>query len=243
MAESIGSEFQSDQLGEGVPGEHSTVLPVLGIRVRFESDAAEIIAAVEDAFGIWRVVDGLPRFLSAERVLVRFMVHLGGEGTSSHPPFTYYMPDRERVIVSTPGSIGISDSARREVVAYVTPALVSERDHFRYGLLEALTLALLTRLDRQPLHAAALVRGGTGLGERATRATRIPAGHPEGYLEAFANIYLGAIEAIRANQDGCEATGLGAEAPTIEDGVRGVRFIELCVESACGGTVWVDWKE
>jgi len=87
-----------------------------------------------------------------------------------------------------------------------------------------------------------LVRGGTGLGERAMLATRLPAGHPEGYLEAFGNIYLGAIESIHAKRAGRDPTGLGAETPTIEDGVRGVRFIELCVESARGGAVWIDWE-
>ena len=59
--------------------------------------------------------------------------------------------------------------------------------------------------------------------------TRIPPGHPEGYLEAFANVYLGVFEAIRASQAGRELGPLEGQFPTVEDGARGVRFIERVV--------------
>lgn len=86
-----------------------------------------------------------------------------------------------------------------------------------------------------------IVRGGAGVGGRALAATRTPSGHPEGYLEAFGNIYLGAIEAIRA-ADGGQVDGvLGGEIPTIDDGQRGVRFIELCVQSSKSDSAWVAW--
>lgn len=101
------------------------------------------------------------------------------------------------------------------------------------------------RLIHAPLDGAprTLVRGGPGLSERATHATRLPAGHPEGYLEAFANIYLGAIDAIRARRDGAEPSGLGAEIPTMREARRSVRFIELCVESATKGAPWIEWTD
>ncbi|GJM19156.1 MAG: oxidoreductase [Phycisphaeraceae bacterium] len=87
-----------------------------------------------------------------------------------------------------------------------------------------------------------LTRGGDQLCDRAKLATRLPPGHPEGFIEAFANIYLGVVEAIEAKRSGCEPTGLGAEIPTATDGLRGVRFVETCVESAREGNRWVEFS-
>lgn len=84
-----------------------------------------------------------------------------------------------------------------------------------------------------------ITRGTPDAGEAAARATRIPPGHPEGFFEAFANIYRGVVEAIRAQREGRAPTGLGTEFPTVEDGARGVRFIEKVLESGRAGGVWV----
>ncbi len=92
-------------------------------------------------------------------------------------------------------------------------------------------------LDQNPV---AYSRGGPGLHEDATISARIPQGHPEGYLEAFANIYKGAIDAIIARRDGAEPTRLAQLIPTIEDGVRGVEFVEKCVQSA-KKNAQIDW--
>jgi predicted dehydrogenase len=73
----------------------------------------------------------------------------------------------------------------------------------------------------------------------AMHATRIPWGHPEGYLEAFANIYVGAIEAIRRHIDGNPMPAAKYDFPTVHDGVRGVRFIETAVESGRRGGAWM----
>jgi predicted dehydrogenase len=73
----------------------------------------------------------------------------------------------------------------------------------------------------------------------AMNATRIPWGHPEGYLEAFANIYTGAIEAIRAHIDGKPIAPAQYTFPTVHDGVRGMRFIQTAVESAKRGGAWL----
>lgn len=81
-------------------------------------------------------------------------------------------------------------------------------------------------------------RGGPGVGARAAAATRIPQGHPEGFLEAFANVYLGAIQAIRAIRSGEPAGPLAAELPTAEHGLRGVRFIEAAVRSSANNAAW-----
>jgi hypothetical protein len=141
----------------------AVVLPVLGIPVRFESNDATVIEVVEEAFGIWRAVEGRPDLMADRRVHVRCVVRDGVEGPGPHAPLAYEMPVHERVVLRTPGSLGVADALTGEACATVTRSLVSDRAHFRYGVLEALTLALLTRFDRQPLHAAALVRGSAAL--------------------------------------------------------------------------------
>jgi len=70
-------------------------------------------------------------------------------------------------------------------------------------------------------------RGGSGLHNDAVISTHTPSGHPEGYLEAFSNIYTGVIDAIMGSN-----SKLAQLIPTIRDGVQGVKFIEKCVESA-----------
>jgi len=73
----------------------------------------------------------------------------------------------------------------------------------------------------------------------AMAVTRTPWGHPEGYLEAFANIYTGAIDAIRRHIDGDPMSPSNYDFPTVHDGVRGVRFIYASVESSQKGGVWI----
>ncbi len=68
--------------------------------------------------------------------------------------------------------------------------------------------------------------------------TRVPPGHPEGYLEGFANIYSDIAEVVTARPEGRDPGAGGF--PTVEDGVRGVKFIEAPVESSARGGVWVD---
>ena len=60
---------------------------------------------------------------------------------------------------------------------------------------------------------------------------RIPAGHPEAFLEAFANVYLGVAADIEARLAGIDADPIAADYPRVEEGARGVRFIERVVDS------------
>ncbi len=76
-----------------------------------------------------------------------------------------------------------------------------------------------------------ITRNGAGAGAAAARVSRIPPGHPEGYLEGFANIYAEAARAIRAKQAG-EAVPADVVYPTVEDGVDGLKFIDACVRSS-----------
>lgn len=81
-------------------------------------------------------------------------------------------------------------------------------------------------------------RGNGYLGDQSKKFTRIPPGHPEGYLEAFANIYLEAFRAIRAEVTG-KARPKDLDFPTIDDGVYGMAFIETVVKSGKLGAKWV----
>ncbi|HEX7804109.1 MAG TPA: Gfo/Idh/MocA family oxidoreductase [Pseudoxanthomonas sp.] len=83
-----------------------------------------------------------------------------------------------------------------------------------------------------------LRRGNSYVGEGAQRVTRIPAGHPEGYLEAFANLYREAFRAIAAEVAG-EPPPDDLDLPDIDDGVAGMAFIEAAVASARQGAAWV----
>jgi predicted dehydrogenase len=74
-------------------------------------------------------------------------------------------------------------------------------------------------------------RGNDYLGEAASRASRIPAGHPEAFIEAFANIYLAAYEAMATRQQG--------DHPSVQDGARGVHFIHTALKSSTN-RAWVD---
>jgi predicted dehydrogenase len=82
----------------------------------------------------------------------------------------------------------------------------------------------------------------TGVGElypSVQAHTRIPAGHPEGYLEAFANIYRNFAKCIQAKITGEEVDPVYNDFPSVDDGVRGMNFIEKAVESSKSGAIWV----
>jgi len=84
-----------------------------------------------------------------------------------------------------------------------------------------------------------LTRNSPGLSAAARRACRLPTGHPEGFIEAFANLYQGVATDLRLRAaQGRAATADEAEYPRIADGVRGVRFIEKTVASAHGDLKW-----
>lgn len=73
----------------------------------------------------------------------------------------------------------------------------------------------------------------------ATANTRIPKGHPEGYLEAFANVYRGAIAAVRNHIDGDPGRASDYDFPGVYEGLRGMQFIYAAVKSAQSGSRWV----
>jgi predicted dehydrogenase len=83
-----------------------------------------------------------------------------------------------------------------------------------------------------------LTRGGPGIGKAAAHATRIPAGHPEGYLEGFAQLYADTALLLRARQAGEPPDPVTDLLPTIADGVRGLAFIETAIASSKADSAW-----
>ncbi len=99
---------------------------------------------------------------------------------------------------------------------------------------------LLFKPDGQAMQV--MRRGNGYLCEAAKRSTRLPAGHPEAFLEAFANVYVAAAGAIRARGRGELTKALAAgecfDFPDVQQGARGVRFIERVVESSRSERKW-----
>jgi predicted dehydrogenase len=92
---------------------------------------------------------------------------------------------------------------------------------------------LLVKHADRPLEM--LRTGGNGLAPEAIQATRLPAGHPEGYLEAFANLYKDFASACRKRSSG---EHVSIDFPTVEDGLRGMKFIDAVVESSAQNAAW-----
>ena len=100
---------------------------------------------------------------------------------------------------------------------------------------ENLNYLYLTPLGKPPYRIS---RGGAGAGEAAARVTRIPPGHPEGYLEGFANIYAEAARAIIARREG-RALDPMVSFPGLKEGLEGVAFVDACVRSSKRNAAWV----
>ncbi|MCX8517206.1 MAG: Gfo/Idh/MocA family oxidoreductase [Rhodoferax sp.] len=96
-------------------------------------------------------------------------------------------------------------------------------------------------LNFKPANAPAQLRtpNGPGTLPLAAAASRIVAGHPEGFHEAFANLYADAAEAIAARRAGTAANPLALHFPNAHDGWMGLRFVEAVIRSSGGNGVWV----
>lgn len=97
---------------------------------------------------------------------------------------------------------------------------------------------LILKWPDQPRH---IVRTGRGCvtSEAAKLATRLPAGHPEGYLEAFANLYRNFAATLQARLAGRKPAAASLDFPTVEDGVRGMAFLDAVVKSSRSNQKWV----
>ena len=96
--------------------------------------------------------------------------------------------------------------------------------------------ARVSFLDRP---TGTISRGRDPLWPRGQSLSRLPSGHPEGYFESFANVYSTFITALGKKLRGEPLAGDDLDFPSVDDGVRGVRYIEKCVESSAKGSIWV----
>ena len=142
---------------------HATEIPVLGIVTRFVSNSADVLAAVEHAFGAWRT---LPPSAVQSGTFRTVRINVQPDGARSAAPATdvaHVVTGDGRLTLRSNAAFGMSDPLRGEAVASIGVELLRDALRFRCDVLEALTLSLLTRADRQPLHAAALVIDRAGL--------------------------------------------------------------------------------
>lgn len=100
---------------------------------------------------------------------------------------------------------------------------------------------MFVRMNGQP-HKIYTRGGGPYLGQAASAATRIPPGHPEGYLEAFANIYRNAFDAMVLRAEGKPFEKTNTIYPNVNDGVEGMYFIQQSVASSKEGGAWLPLK-
>ena len=95
------------------------------------------------------------------------------------------------------------------------------------------------RFSRYGEESRTLVRGGHGSTAASRDVSRMPAAHPEGYIEAFANLYRDAAEIIRAHRTGATVDPARASlVPDVVDGARGVKFVSAAVASSARGGAW-----
>jgi len=96
--------------------------------------------------------------------------------------------------------------------------------------------ARVSFLDRP---SGTVSRGRDPMSPRAQSLSRLPSGHPEGYFESFANIYATYLAALAKKLRGEPLAPADLDFPNVDDGVRGVRYIESCVESSARGSIWL----
>lgn len=118
--------------------------------------------------------------------------------------------------------------------------LSGERGTFEWAQMEPNTI--IARWADRP---AEIIRTGNGyMSALAKWNTRTPGGHPEGYIEAFANIYRNFASVVRSRKEGSKPSQEALDFPSIHDGVRGLQFIETMVAAGYSrDTKWVKWIE
>ena len=144
-------------------GMYSVTYPVLGIPVCYQSDSPEVLAVAEEAFGCWSGAAPADAWAAADPVTVRIHVVPGPEPREHPVNVGVRLRGPFALSLRAPGVRGFAHAGRRTAAARVTTGMLTQRAQFRYSVLEAMTLFIVTALDRQPIHAAAVMRGGTAL--------------------------------------------------------------------------------
>ena len=161
MVDNSAFDAAQDPLGRHFPLGHERLLPILGIPVRFASNSAGVIEAVEALYGVWDgFTDPDPASKSRESIDVRLIVRSDGPRTGG-AGISAQLVDEGRLLVSGAEATGIADVRRRDAVAYMGPDVAPDSRLFQDGIIATLTLFVLTGLDRLPLHAAGVGRDGS----------------------------------------------------------------------------------
>lgn len=142
----------------------SVTYPVLGIPVRYETNSPEVLGVAEEAFGAWRGASMAEEWVGVEPVTVRIQLSPGADLPGAPADIRVGFRGEQCMLLRAPGVRAFADIGRRAAAARITTGMLKQqRAHFRYAVLEAMTLFIVTAQDRQPVHAAAVVRGGTAL--------------------------------------------------------------------------------
>lgn len=153
----------TDELYRDVRCPHAVTLPVLGVSTTFSANTPELLGIVERCYGLWRVISNEAGLVSSSSAEVRLILHDAPGSDANVPELTYRLPDPTRLVVTTPSSFGIADTARLQSVVYVDASLLAHPDVLVEGVIEPMTLFLLGALDRQPIHGTAIWRGDVAL--------------------------------------------------------------------------------
>lgn len=146
-----------DALGWGAQLTESTCYPLLGIPVELHSNSPTVIEAADRAFGIWQSLE--PGLIAPGPALrIDLVVHAGADDPQ-HVPFVARFHGNTFMAASG-ASMLTAHVEQGEAVGFVTPELVADEANFRHSVLEQLSLILISRHDRTPLHAGAVVRNG-----------------------------------------------------------------------------------
>ncbi|MFS8572372.1 MAG: Gfo/Idh/MocA family oxidoreductase [Clostridia bacterium] len=168
----------------------------------------------------------------------------GLEMTEICADLTTFVPGRQ---LEDDGNILVRYENGARGILYASQISIGEENNLRirvYGTEASLEWRqeyptdLWVRYGDRP--AELLRMGNPYLSDRAKHFTRLPAGHPEAFIEAFANIYRSAARTIAAKIAGETPHPLDTDFPTVYDGARGVHFIHKAVESGKSDAKWVD---
>ncbi|HEY8470882.1 MAG TPA: hypothetical protein VIL18_14620 [Longimicrobiales bacterium] len=153
------------------PLRHATILAPLGIPTRFEADSDALLAAAIAVYGEpGPLLEGHGAALGAARasrhvtprVLLLTAPHGPGAGPPGHGGPLRISADRESLLLAAADAAGRARRTDMTAIARLAPVLLADADRLR-AVLDALVLFLLTALDRQPVHAAAIARDGAAL--------------------------------------------------------------------------------
>ena len=159
-ASKIGSEGAShlaDPLGRLVVTDKRVVFPVLGLPLEIQTNSDAVIRSCMRTFGPWHDLD---RSLvkRGSPLIARIIVHPGGEANDLPASFIYRLHEN-RLLAAGSGVLSIANRNDDFALAFVTPEAVENDEWFYRNVLEGLSLFLVTRHDRIPVHASVLVNG------------------------------------------------------------------------------------